>query len=121
MELSELTAAAFSSRRGATLDQSRHVLSDGPGVCTPRSMHAVLRWAAFSTLLSTLLVTSSAGAEANSLLALCPAEESAARHPPTCSAVYLLSRRGYAVLPGTRIHIGVATRRLNLMIRIAVF
>lgn len=76
---------------------------------------------ALSTALSTLLVAPSAVAVPNAVLALCPVEDPTVRPAPTCVAVHVLSKRGYLVLPGTRIFVGIATERVNLMIRIAVF
>ncbi|MBK7586141.1 MAG: hypothetical protein IPI67_38905 [Myxococcales bacterium] len=52
---------------------------------------------------------------------LCPVSASESQTSPACSAVDLFSSKGYLVLPRTHVHLGVATERVKVTVRLATF
>jgi hypothetical protein len=85
-------------------------------------MNAKYLWATVATGLSTTLVAVPAFADHDDRIALCPVwAQATPRVTPACSAVDLFSSRGYLVVPGTHVYLGVTMRHVTLVFRIAAF
>jgi len=92
-----------------------------PATCSPPCMNAKYLWA-MATGLSTTLIAAPAFARPTDRIALCPVWAGPTPHvTPACSAVDLFSNRGYLVVPGTHVHMGVTMQHVNLVFRIALF